>query len=240
MLIPYRELLSKYNIKPNGVFHIGASTGQEIEDYYKGGVERSIWIEAIPEVFDNLCKHIEPFKNATAYNECISDEDGKEVSFNITNNEAQSSSFLEMKTHKEQHPEVHVTETIQRITMRVDTLLAEENIDLSDYEFLNIDLQGAELLALKGMGDNLKKIKYAYIEVNREELYEGCPMIEQIDEYLSKFGLERAETRWTGFGWGDALYLNRSMIEKAKQEENLKNNNPDSPNYNHLAFIHGR
>jgi len=56
------------------------------------------------------------------------------------------------------------------------------------------------------MGEELHKINYAYLEVNRDELYKGCARVDEIDSYLSGYGLHRREMEMTNFGWGDAYY----------------------------------
>lgn len=210
MLIPFRDLVSKYKVRPKGILHIGASAGQELKDYYNAGVKDVVWIEAIPDVFNKLLKNIERYSRMIAFNECISDVDGEEKTFNISNNEAQSSSLLELGTHKTAHPEVKYISQIKVKTKRIDTLLKQHELSISDYDFLNIDLQGAELMALKGFGEELHNAKYIYIEVNKDKLYKDCPLIEDIDFYLSQFGFTRVEVKWCGnFGWGDALYIKK-------------------------------
>ena len=57
------------------------------------------------------------------------------------------------------------------------------------------------------MGDQLNKIQLAIIEVNRDEVYESCPMIEDIDLYLEGFGFERLAVEWQSESWGDAIYV---------------------------------
>lgn len=212
MLIPFSEIVNRYQIKPTGVLHIGASTGQELEAYLAAGIERSIWVEAIPEVYaqlaDKLSKHsLITSQKAFAINACISDVDGKEVDFHITDNEGQSSSMLELAYHKVVHSNVHVERTIKCVTKTMDSIIQNYCFDLAKYDFLNIDLQGAELLALKGMKENLHKIRYAYIEVNEKELYTGCALVKEIDQFLAGYGFHRAETKWTDCGWGDAFYI---------------------------------
>jgi hypothetical protein len=65
---------------------------------------------------------------------------------------------------------------------------------------------------LKGMGDTLRQFRGAYLEVNKEELYTGCALVQQIDFYMLGYGFKRVETKWCGnTGWGDALYLKRSF-----------------------------
>lgn len=205
MLIPFDKLFEKYNIKSTGILHVGASLGQEAQRYADLGIKKMIFIEAIPDVFLQLKSNISKFPDATALNACVSNEDGVKVKFNIANNEGQSSSFLEFGTHLEQHPTVKFIDSIELETIRLDTLL--KDIDLSQIDFLVMDLQGAELLALKGLGELLNNFKFAYLEVNCQELYKGGAMIEDVDFYLGAYGFERKETKMLGFGWGDAIYI---------------------------------
>jgi FkbM family methyltransferase len=207
MLIDFNTLFPKYGILPKGVVHIGASTGQESKHYVNLGVKDVVYIEALPDVFEQLVNNCKSFKGTSfkCINVCISEQDGEEVIFNRTNNEGQSSSILELGTHKIQHPSVKVIERLKLTTSRVDTLFKKYNIK-SDHNFLNIDLQGAELIALKSMGDLLKGFQWAYLEVNKEELYKGCALVEEVDIYMAKFGFERIETKWTPNAWGDALF----------------------------------
>lgn len=210
MLISFETILRKYRFKPTGVFHCGGNDGQERFDYFNAGVERVVWIEAIPDVFGRLVRNISEFPLNVAFNECVGDEDGKEVKFNVSSNRGESSSFLEFGTHAVVHPDVKYTSSFQTKTKRIDTLLKEKKIDLSNYDFLNMDLQGAELLALKGMGGELHKIKYAYLEINKAELYKGCALVGEIDTYMNGFGFKRVETSWAGnTNWGDGLYIKK-------------------------------
>jgi len=208
MLIPYKALKEKYGINPIGVLHIGASTGQELKDYYDNGIKYSVWIEAIPSVFKELQANVSKYENALAINACITDIDGDLIEFNVSNNEAQSSSIFEFGTHSTAHPEVVFVDKIELTTTRVDTLFSEHQLSMSDYKFLNIDLQGAELLALKSMSELINDVDYVYIEVNKAELYKGCPLVEDIAEYLMVRGFELKELEWCGnFGWGDAFFM---------------------------------
>ena len=79
-----------------------------------------------------------------------------------------------------------------------------------NYNFLNFDIQGAELKALKGMEEYLNKVDYIYTEVNCDYVYKNCALITEIDEYLSQFRLYRVETEWCqDFKWGDAFYIRK-------------------------------
>lgn len=204
MLIDFRQLFPKYNIKPRGVIHIGANIGEEASVYNELGIKKQIWIEANPEIFSKLIQNVAGNTEATCFCLAAGDE-FKTAQFHISSNAGQSSSVLELGTHKDVHPDVTYVKTINVPMVRLESIL---NGGLSEYNFLNIDLQGFELNCIMGMGDLIKQIDWAYLEVNKAELYKGCALVEQVDEYLSVFGFKRVETKWAGnTNWGDALYV---------------------------------
>lgn len=206
MMIDFDYLWPKYGIKPFGVLHLGANTGQERFVYQRLGVKEVVWVEAIPNVFDELVANLDGFEGQLAMNLCVGDIEGKEVEFNISNNESQSSSYLELAHHKTIHPEVHYVSKFKTTMRRLDNVFTEFGGDW----FLNADLQGAELDAFKGMGHLLGQFKWVYTEVNKQNTYEGCALIEDLDFYLLKYGFERAETgQWVADTWTDALYVKK-------------------------------
>jgi FkbM family methyltransferase len=197
-------LLPKYGINPRGVLHIGGNVGEEFPVYMELGITKQLWFEANYEIFKKLVANISSNPEALAINLAVGDED-KEVVLHESNNAGQSSSILDLGTHKVAHPEVHYIRDIKVQMVRLDSMYECLSPDM---DFLNIDIQGAELMALKGMGKLLNNFKWIYLEVNKAELYIGCPLVEEIDEYLITFGFERVETQWCGnTNWGDALYV---------------------------------
>lgn len=206
MLIDFRQLFPKYNIKPKGVLHVGANVGEERDVYLELGIKYQIWIEANPEIYEKLKLNISGNPLAFAHNYCIGDEHDVHVKFHISSNASQSSSILELGTHATVHPDVTFVKDITVVMKRLDILFGTHG--LRECDFLNIDLQGAELKALKGMGNQLHDFKWAYIEVNQAYLYRDCPLVDEIDSYLAPFGFKRVETKWAGnTNWGDALYV---------------------------------
>lgn len=203
MLINFTYLVKKYNLNIKGILHIGAHLCEESEEYKKNHIANVIWIEAIKEKADECRK-----KGHIVYNIVATDVDNQEVTFKITNN-YQSSSILELKEHLKEHPEVLVVEERKLTTTRVDTLYKNEKIDEKFANFINIDIQGVELIALKGMGKLLDNIDYIYTEVNKKEIYEGCCLISDLDSFLSDKGFKRVETKILIHGWGDALYIRK-------------------------------
>ena len=73
--------------------------------------------------------------------------------------------------------------------------------------FWNFDIQGAELMALKGAIHSIRYAKALYLEVNEKELYKNCGLIGEIDAFLYNYHFKRVITNITQHGWGDALYI---------------------------------
>jgi len=196
-------------VKPRGVVHIGASSGQEIPTYVDHGIMHMVMVEALPEPYGKLLDTAFVYRDADikCLNECVADVDGKEVTFHISDNDCQSSSFLKPKEHLKQHPTVHFPTTTQLTTITFPTMCEKHGIDPLQYDFLNMDIQGAELHVLKGMGEMVRNFKWIYLETNYIELYEGCGLALDIDNYLVRYGFEGREEKRTGHGWGDKCYV---------------------------------
>lgn len=210
-MLDLRELCSKNLVTPKGVIHIGAHEGAEIKRYQAMGVHKVLFIEANPVVFERLSANVASIKNVQAVNCAISDQNGM-VNLRVTSLD-QSSSILPLKRHQEIYPDIKETHQVTVKCRTLDTLLHEMEIQASEYNLINLDIQGAELLALQGATDCLKYINAINTEVNYEELYEGCALISHLDAFLGLHGFERVATV-TPFhpSWGDAFYVKKSVI----------------------------
>jgi len=202
MFIPVSELQSDWNLSVNGVLHVGAHTGEEVVQYENAAWTPVIWIEAQPNLARDLRQKLNP-KLHKVLEAAIFDKNDIELSMNISSN-SQSSSLLNFGTHKLDYPEITMTNNLTVKTKRLDTLIDKENMP----NFINLDIQGVELKALKSLGTLISDLKYIYTEVNRLNVYEDCSNIHDIDDFLSLQGFRRATTRWQWLeGWGDALYV---------------------------------
>lgn len=205
MLIPFEKITKKYNMRIHGILHIGAHTCEELKSYKKYGLNNSqiIWVEGNPKLVD---KNIKIDNTRIVKNFICCDIDGGKTTLNISNN-GQSSSILELGTHKDSYPTISYVDSVDVMNSRIDTMYGRDNVPKDFANFLNVDIQGAELLALRGMGELLYNFDYVYLEVNREHVYKDCALVHEIDEYLSKYNFVRIETSWTEAQWGDALYI---------------------------------
>jgi FkbM family methyltransferase len=203
MLISFTNLRKKYNMNIAGIIHIGAHYGEEIHEYVDNGIQDIVVFEPLSKNFEVLHENLSNINaNVSGYQVALGNKTGKEV-MHLSSNDAQSSSILKPKEHLEHHPDVTFDGTEE---VEVKTL---DSFNFTQYNFINMDVQGYELEVLKGSKKTLESVDYVYCEVNRGEMYEGNAMIEEIDEYLSEYGFRRVETYWpeTWYKWGDALYI---------------------------------
>jgi FkbM family methyltransferase len=196
-------ILKKYNITIRGALHIGAHKCEELDFYKHIGLAPTdiIWIDAIDS---NVVKARERgIQNV--YNAIITDKDDVEVEFNVSNNVA-SSSILELHTHKISHPDIVYVDKFSQQSITVDSFFKRNELDPAQYNLWNIDIQGAELLALKGGAESLKHVDILYLEVNEKELYKDCALVGEIDAFLVP-RFTRIFTKIGKHGWGDAIYV---------------------------------
>ncbi|MFZ2100916.1 MAG: FkbM family methyltransferase, partial [Oricola sp.] len=120
----------------------------------------------------------------------------------------QSSSLLPLHKHKDIYPKIRHTETIEVEATTLDALVSKGRLPAGDYNVLALDIQGAELLALKGATETLRGIDAVHTEVNFDELYRGAASIFDIDSFLAEQGFIRVRTVTPSHPtWGDALYI---------------------------------
>lgn len=68
----------------------------------------------------------------------------------------------------------------------IDSII-EEKFPQTDFHFIKIDAQGAELNILKGSEELLKKCVGLHLELFSIPLYQGIALIEEVEKYLSKY-----------------------------------------------------
>jgi len=207
MLIPFETIqakLNQYKINITGVLHLGAHECEELPFYNKMGVTNNdvIWMDAIPAKISEAKARGIP----NLYHAVVTDKDDEDVDFHVSNN-VQSSSILEFGTHSTEHPWVHYVNTLRQKSITLDTFVKRNSLDISKHNLWNFDIQGAELIALRGAIESIKFAKAMILEVNEKELYKGCGLVGEIDTFLAKYKFKRVYTMMTPHGWGDALYV---------------------------------
>jgi FkbM family methyltransferase len=201
MLFSVLELTSDWGIHPKCVLHVGAHLAEESKDYTLNGWGPVTWVEGQPELVAKLRQTLDKETNHV-FQGYVWDQSGENLKFNIASN-SQSSSLLEFGTCGMSYPEISFIESYSVTTTTLQDLLSRDSI----FEFINIDLQGSELRALRGIGPASEESKWVYSEVNKVEVYKNCTLVSKLDAHLLSLGFVRRNTRWvSGKGWGDALY----------------------------------
>ena len=132
------------------------------------------------------------------------------MELNITSKSASSSLFT-LGTHAQTYPDIKIVEKRKVLTSRLDSILSVDD----HFQLVVLDIQGAELQAIEGLGERVKDVNWIFTEVNRKELYQGCSLVEDLDGYLRNLGFSRYFTAWDKrAGWGDALYVRNTVFSQ--------------------------
>lgn len=196
---------------PRTVFQIGASAGQEINQFAANGIQAGVFIEPLQQPFEILQKECARYPGYKPLRAVVSSEDGKLVDFYLATNFGQSSSLLKPKLHTSWYPQIEfqsangiVSQTADTISKTASNMFPELP---SSYELLYMDVQGAELEVISGCTDLLTQAKYLYCEVGYGGGYENdCNYIE-VMACMDKSGFELVHCEINPLArYGDALF----------------------------------
>ena len=131
---------------------------------------------------------------------------GDVKTFHVTSKSA-SSSLFDLDEHKTLYPEIGIVREIQVNTSRLDSILSPNDV----FDFVVLDIQGAESQAIEGLGQRINSVKWIFTEVSKRKLYTGGTLYRDLDSQLRELGFKRVFTAWDRrAGWGDALYARSS------------------------------
>jgi|688.fasta_scaffold42441_3 FkbM family methyltransferase len=201
MLLDFKNLIKKYNMRITGVIHIGAHYGQEHSLYEDESITNIVYFEPLSKNYKILKENVGD--KSVIFNYALGNEDKKIMMYVESANQGMSSSILKPKIHVDQYPHIVFNNTEEVEMKKLD----EIDLNFSKFNLINIDVQGYELEVFKGAEKTLNSIDYIISEINRDEVYENCAKVEEVDIFLSQFSFERVETNWAGYTWGDALYV---------------------------------
>lgn len=191
------------------IVHVGAHTGQEAERYQTWGARRVIWVEAAPEIFARLEAHLAVMRarppslfarltgaaptEHLAIQALVAAEDGAEHVLNLYDNDGASNSiFLIDRDRTQRYDALRETGEVHRIASRtLDTLLAEAGIAAEEVDILVVDVQGAELLCLKGATKVLHHVTWIESEVSQRPVYAGGVLLHELEAWLAPKGFRR-------------------------------------------------
>lgn len=194
----WQEATNRFLDDARGVIHVGANTGQE-RDIYASRNLPVVWIEPMPGIFEKLCENLENYPDQQAAQFLITDQDGAEYEFGIANNGAQSSSIFPFADHKKIWPDVDYLGSMKLKSTTLKTVIENAKLNMDTLDTLIMDVQGAELLVLKGAGEYVDRFKWIRAEAADFEIYKGCCQLKDLDEFLIPRGFKRV-VAWRGAG----------------------------------------
>lgn len=152
-----------------------------------------------------LVRHnVARFPNIAVVDAAVHEFDG-ETEFHVVDemNPGASSLFIGSGV-QEIHPIKQHPITVSAV--RLDTWAKRAGIDR--FHLVWMDLQGAELLAIRGMGDLLQTVKAMQLEITYRELYRGQAMWPEVRSYLENASM-RLVDEWPDVCayFGDAVFV---------------------------------
>jgi FkbM family methyltransferase len=220
MKFTLEDILNRVHV--TGVIHVGGYVGEEFGSYKGHGIKHMLFFEPQRRMYELLIRRIAPLitdENIIVFNLALGNFNGKKemyISYDSTDPllpipGSASSSLLTPKKHLTEHPTVKFPTKESVDVRRLDEIFKENKIDPKNFNMMNIDVQGYELEVLKGSVDTLDNIEFIMAEVNNDELYENCTLIDELDSFLSTFNFERKLLDWVCPMWGNAFYVKDSQ-----------------------------
>ena len=206
MLISVDQLARYWGLRPNRILHIGAHAAEERESYAAAGwgKDMTVWVEADPESVAVSRMRVGNAENVAVVEALAWDQTGEELDFWVTSN-GESSSALPLAEHADLYPSIEV---VGKLALKSVALSECDGVaGRGPYGFVNLDIQGAELRALVGLGALLDNVDAVYCEVFTRPLYTGLNSLHDVDDYLGGRGFIRVDLDMTSDGWGDGLWL---------------------------------
>ena len=193
--INYVGIFERLNVNINGIIHVGMWDFVEHDCYTKLVGTNVIGVEANKFVYETMSKPVADRCGYKSFNEVVFSEDGLEKQFYLAN-DCSSLSPIGGRS-------VNVK------TKRLSTIIEENNIDMNQYDFLNIDAEGAELEILKGFESYLKYINVIDLETSYDDRSNTGASHDVIVDWLRdrNFTLAEMSDSYQYERWGDSVFV---------------------------------
>lgn len=201
MTIDFDYIVSTFNLKIRGVIHIGAHYGQEYKFYKKHNIKNIMFFEPLIKNFNVLKYNVG--EECLLYNFALGNRETEIDMYVESVNYGMSCSVLEPKLHLTEYPHI-IFDQKETVKMKI---LDNIEFDKTNYNFINIDVQGYELEVFKGSSKCLHNIDYIITELNVDELYHGCAKVEDLIAFLSSYGFKLIYKYIGPNRWGEGLFV---------------------------------
>jgi FkbM family methyltransferase len=212
------------------IFDVGANRGQTVDHYQEYIPNARLYcFEPVPDTVKILEEKIKDRANVSIFPMALSDKPGRR-NFYVNGSSATNSLLPRETAGRRYFPSfADFNKLIEVDVTSIDHFLDEHKIDHID--ILKFDIQGGELMALKGAAKTLQaqRISLIYTEAFFIPHYEGSPLLHDLWSYLESFqyslfglyGIRRANNGQVRFG--NALFVNEQV------RRNVVDQFPDEP-----------
>lgn len=209
MFISPETMFRLWKISPKGVLHVGAHLGEEKMKYENYGFGKIYWVEANPI----LCDRLREITQDEVFQGLVWSESNLDRKFHV-GADTFVSSTLAPGLINAIYPSLIFTKELDMKTTTLQDLIPQT----CDFNFINLDVQGAELHAMKGLRALMNKVQYIYTEVNFVNLYQDSALLSDLDSFLKDHGFKRvALMKVPGKGWGEAFFIKTSNLDQRKK-----------------------
>ena len=177
-----RYLRVSVGFRPRTIFDIGANIGDFTKQL------RRVWPQARVVLFEanqECAKFLAPLGE---HHICLLGDENKEVDFYRVNNfechGVGNSIFREQTRHFADENCTVVKLPMQRL---------DDVVDIPDVDFMKLDVQGSELLVLRGAPKHLARAPYVLLEVHQREYNKGAPLEPETVGFMEANGFELLE-----------------------------------------------
>lgn len=199
---------------PELVVHIGANDGYEIPFYLDMGAKKVIAIEPDPRAFRQLYDRFGQDNRVLLYNFVAGKKFDNTRAF-LLMRDSHGSSIL--------YPHSEVNCIVESVTRDIGQRPARfvNHLCASKVCGLVIDVQGAELEVLAGIGNELDQYDYAVVEVSAKPEWIGSHYGQSVLDYTDAWGFRQYKPSWWVPTYGDVdipshddilLYNNNASI----------------------------
>jgi FkbM family methyltransferase len=198
------------------IFDIGSLHCLESVEFSKKYKNAKIYaFEANSESYKVCLENTKDIENITVINKCINDYDGecsffpinttKTVTTWFDGNRGASSMFK--ANGAVDHIEKYIQDEIKMPCLRLDTFCKENNI--TNIDAIWMDLQGAEMLALKGLGEVLDTVFIIQTELEINPMYENQCLYNEVNELLVNKGFRQINGNINAIFGADFVYVKK-------------------------------
>jgi len=198
----FQRLFEKAGIAPRGVIHLGGHIGNDLAAWMLLGIKSLLLVEPNPKLFRELQRNIQFVQLVSSTLDSLLDLKPTAVhavqlaigdrvgTVELTVPEA-NSEFGSVLGERLEHAGDRAAAARYIVEMKpLDALMADlrGSSAASDYNVLYMNIEGAELMALRGATRTLEHVDFVYLEANTKQNYPDNPTPEQIAAFLDDHG----------------------------------------------------